>query len=382
MLTSRADVKARLFASLVILLCGWIMASAPAAAQYIWPIPVSPAVQMALDRVQQRYLARSGLTVRQLESQSPRTMATIIGLVIREQSFHAQRNPALQGQLEQLVYESLAYLSRVGANVGYRERWKQEQGSWADMQSFFHAAVAGQLDEWAQGELGVRPELGPDILQTVRVDPNRPPLGQQPAAPEVAATPPVAQPPADPAGRPLVPMQDPRSITLLGQSADPREQAPPAAPDAARPGGITDAQRLADAADWTYRGTIAMQQKRYQEALENYSNALKLAPENEYYWRNRASLYLTAGRYDLAFADYSKAIEVRPDRSAAWCSRAGIHFVLGRKNQPNWDPGRRQQALADYDQCCRVSRAENVIFQGRPVLSGCTQAADIRAGRM
>jgi tetratricopeptide (TPR) repeat protein len=359
----KTGAKVGLCAALVIVLCGW---AAPAAAQFSWPAQASPAVQMVLDRVQQRYLAKSGANLRQVELQSPRAVAVMVGLVIREQSFHAQRNPALQAQLQQLTSECLDYLNRVGANVGYRERWNQETGSWADLQSKFHAAVAGQMDEYAQRELGATPEPGPSILQSVRVDPNRP-LRQQP--PDIAGAPP-AQPPAGPAGRPLVPMQDPRSITLLGQPADPREQAPPAAPGGA--GGTTDAQRLANAADWTYRGTIAMREKRYQEALVNYSEAIRLAPENGYYWYNRALLYRDRKEYQSALADISRAISAQSDRYAYWCTRAGIHWLVGSK----------ALALQDYDQCCRISRAESIRLNAPGIITGCRTAEDMRAGRM
>jgi tetratricopeptide (TPR) repeat protein len=149
-------------------------------------------------------------------------------------------------------------------------------------------------------------------------------------------------------------MQDEKSITLLGQSAGPPVRGPPTAT-------IAEAKRKAN--DLGYRAMLALQQKRYPEALANYNAALSLAPEDGHYWAMRSNYYWALKQYDLAFADVSKAIQLDPGNHQHWGRRAQMHLQLRQK----------QEALRDLDQECRLGGAEK---QG-----ACNLAESIRAGR-
>ena len=74
------------------------------------------------------------------------------------------------------------------------------------------------------------------------------------------------------------------------------------------------------AAAYVHRGIVRRKQQQYGEALGDFSEALRLDPDDRYALRNRGWLYEKLGRPKLALADYARAAELRkPD---AWLERA------------------------------------------------------------
>ncbi|KAK6495396.1 hypothetical protein TWF481_003419 [Arthrobotrys musiformis] len=77
------------------------------------------------------------------------------------------------------------------------------------------------------------------------------------------------------------------------------------------------------------RGNQAMAQKKYPEAIDLYSQALKLVPGNPIYLSNRAAAYSASSQHEKARDDAQAAIEADPSYSKGW-SRLGLaKFALG-----------------------------------------------------
>ncbi|KAK6531459.1 hypothetical protein TWF281_008263 [Arthrobotrys megalospora] len=77
------------------------------------------------------------------------------------------------------------------------------------------------------------------------------------------------------------------------------------------------------------RGNQAMAQKKYPEAIDLYSQALKLVPGNPIYLSNRAAAYSASSQHDKARDDAQAAVEADPTYSKGW-SRLGLaKFALG-----------------------------------------------------
>ncbi|KAF3193564.1 hypothetical protein TWF225_009140 [Orbilia oligospora] len=77
------------------------------------------------------------------------------------------------------------------------------------------------------------------------------------------------------------------------------------------------------------RGNQAMAQKKYPEAIDLYSQALKLVPGNPIYLSNRAAAYSASSQHEKARDDAQAAIEADPAYSKGW-SRLGLaKFALG-----------------------------------------------------
>ncbi|KAF3930426.1 hypothetical protein ABW20_dc0101626 [Dactylellina cionopaga] len=77
------------------------------------------------------------------------------------------------------------------------------------------------------------------------------------------------------------------------------------------------------------RGNAAMAQKKYIEAIDLYSQALKLVPGNCIYLSNRAAAYSASSQHEKARDDAQAAVDSDPAYSKGW-SRLGLaKFALG-----------------------------------------------------
>ena len=54
-------------------------------------------------------------------------------------------------------------------------------------------------------------------------------------------------------------------------------------------------------------------EKEYKKAIDDYSKAIDIEPENAEYYCNRGRVYSIIGEYDKALADYGRAIELEPN---------------------------------------------------------------------
>lgn len=71
------------------------------------------------------------------------------------------------------------------------------------------------------------------------------------------------------------------------------------------------------------KGNAAMAKKDYPTAIEFYTHALKLNPNNPIYLSNRAAAYSSSGKYDDAITDAQIAVDADPKYTKAW-SRLGL----------------------------------------------------------
>lgn len=98
--------------------------------------------------------------------------------------------------------------------------------------------------------------------------------------------------------------------------------------------------------------------EQYDEALERYSEKIRLQPEaaDGYGWR--ADVYLDQGEDELAIADYTKAVRLQPDAAdaAAWYQNRGLaRYALGDL----------KGALEDYEQSLKVGGPEATLLLSR-----------------
>jgi tetratricopeptide (TPR) repeat protein len=72
----------------------------------------------------------------------------------------------------------------------------------------------------------------------------------------------------------------------------------------------------------TALGSIYQQQNNYEVAIQQYSRALQLFPEDISALTNRGEIHLTLGRFEEAAADLKKAIQLDPHRKKSSSNRA------------------------------------------------------------
>ncbi|MGV0005256.1 MAG: tetratricopeptide repeat protein [Candidatus Porifericomitaceae bacterium WSBS_2022_MAG_OTU9] len=70
---------------------------------------------------------------------------------------------------------------------------------------------------------------------------------------------------------------------------------------------------------------------KYEEAIVDYTEAIKLKPDNPAAYYNRASTKSNLGRHDEAIEDYTEAIKLKPDNPAAYYNRASTKSQMAHE---------------------------------------------------
>ena len=86
--------------------------------------------------------------------------------------------------------------------------------------------------------------------------------------------------------------------------------------------------------------TDEVELQRLEEVIADYTEAIRLTPDNSRLYLERAAARSTLDRYEEALADYDRAIQFDPDNAAAYLGRCHAKSELGR----------HEEAISDYDQ--------------------------------
>jgi tetratricopeptide (TPR) repeat protein len=77
--------------------------------------------------------------------------------------------------------------------------------------------------------------------------------------------------------------------------------------------------------------------EKADQAIENYSKAIKINPKFAKAYNNRGIAYIWKKQYDLAIADLSKAIELDPKNGKAYNNRAVVYSYQGEADKARQD---------------------------------------------
>ena len=92
------------------------------------------------------------------------------------------------------------------------------------------------------------------------------------------------------------------------------------------------------------QGNVLMMLGQTDRAIETYSHAIKLNPNNTYTYNNRGSAYESKNSFDRAIADYARAIQLSPNYADAYFNRGAAY---GEK-------GDYDRAIADYTKAIQL----------------------------
>ncbi|KAG0570608.1 hypothetical protein KC19_6G174800 [Ceratodon purpureus] len=80
---------------------------------------------------------------------------------------------------------------------------------------------------------------------------------------------------------------------------------------------------------WSNRGSVRVSMQKYEQAAEDFTKAIALAPEAPVPFLNRAISYEAMGRFDEAIGDCKAAIVNDPDEYAAWFNLGNVDVRVG-----------------------------------------------------
>ncbi|MDR1220220.1 MAG: tetratricopeptide repeat protein [Treponema sp.] len=94
-------------------------------------------------------------------------------------------------------------------------------------------------------------------------------------------------------------------------------------------------------------GAVTSEAKKavYDRVIADFTQALRLDPNNANAYRERGNAYNDMGEHDRAIADYNQALRLNPDYVAAYINRGNAYS----------DKGEHDQAIADYTQAVRIN---------------------------
>lgn len=128
------------------------------------------------------------------------------------------------------------------------------------------------------------------------------------------------------------------SVIVMGMVALSACGAPPATTD-------TPAEEMMGDADAVFqRGIEHYQQGDFDQAIEAFSDAILLHPDDPDLYVNRGSAYASKRNFDAAIDDYDKAIAFNPEYAEAYAGRGAVYYFQEKIDL----------AIADYDRAIEL----------------------------
>ena len=93
------------------------------------------------------------------------------------------------------------------------------------------------------------------------------------------------------------------------------------------------------------RGAAYARIGRFQEAITDFTTAIKIDPNNVAAYTNRALAYRQINRNDAAMSDFNTAVSVNPRHAPAFLGRANLYRTQGLLSE----------AMADLDVAIRLN---------------------------
>ncbi|MDR2035047.1 MAG: tetratricopeptide repeat protein [Helicobacteraceae bacterium] len=92
------------------------------------------------------------------------------------------------------------------------------------------------------------------------------------------------------------------------------------------------------------RGLTADISGNFQEAIKQFSIAIKEDSNYAYAYNNRGVIYRSLGDHNKAIEDYNQAIKIDPTFAYAYYNRGLVYYNLGNKSK----------AIADFTQATKI----------------------------
>lgn len=99
------------------------------------------------------------------------------------------------------------------------------------------------------------------------------------------------------------------------------------------------------ASEYCSRGLTKYGARKYKGAVEDYSEAIKIAPDETIYWYNRGLAYYCLKEFDSGIKDFTEALRLKPDYTNALEWRAFSYYA-----KDMWD-----EALVDFNSVIKAS---------------------------
>ncbi|GAB6036322.1 hypothetical protein JCM15519_08810 [Fundidesulfovibrio butyratiphilus] len=114
-------------------------------------------------------------------------------------------------------------------------------------------------------------------------------------------------------------------------------------------------QRNAQAEKLFEKGMELGRSDKYNQAIDAFSEAIKLDPNNGGYYSGRGHANFMSQHYDQALQDYNKALSFNNDDSLALVMRGHTNLKLSKFNN----------AIQDYNKALKLGYGDADLYKGR-----------------
>ncbi|GAX35845.1 tetratricopeptide repeat protein [Nodularia sp. NIES-3585] len=119
-------------------------------------------------------------------------------------------------------------------------------------------------------------------------------------------------------------------------------------------------------ADYYSAGHAAYQIRDYEQAAENFSQAIKQESTNARAFVNRGNARYNLRDYEGALEDYNQALQINPEEVQAFVHRGNARYMLAEYSH---DPDREYNlAIADFDQALGINDQETEAYIRRGIV--------------
>jgi tetratricopeptide (TPR) repeat protein len=103
------------------------------------------------------------------------------------------------------------------------------------------------------------------------------------------------------------------------------------------------------------RGNTYYERGDYDRAIDDYTQAIRLEPNNGQHYGNRGVAYRDKGDYDRAIADFTQWIRLDPNNANAYRWRGRAYFQKGNFTHARTDVNRALQINPNHEQAQTLS---------------------------
>jgi len=117
------------------------------------------------------------------------------------------------------------------------------------------------------------------------------------------------------------------------------------------------------------RGNAFFIAGKYEEAVDSFSQCIKIDPGNEVYWSNRAASYINLKRYGDAERDARKVVALKPSWVKGW-ARLGAALLAQEDGSDAREALEKAVALEPNDTTLQIQLSKAIALEAKQVASG------------
>jgi DNA-binding helix-hairpin-helix protein with protein kinase domain len=118
--------------------------------------------------------------------------------------------------------------------------------------------------------------------------------------------------------------------------------------------------------DYYERGDIAYQQQDYEQAVDNFTQAIKQNPQSAKVYINLANAQYNLNDYKSALANYNQALKINPQEVKAYVNRGNAHYMMADYSS---DPNQEyKQAIADFNTAIKIDENDSEAYIRRGIV--------------